>query len=175
MSMKKHIADTIGQIAGTLISQNDEAWPDFKINVWKLFQDPNINSVFAAFYILESFLGFAPDHFKDHTNDLYALFKLGLEHENCKLKLSALKCFSAYLDVLEIKKQPHFQTLTISMFEAIYMLLHNSGDEEGLETLSEMLESEPRFFKKHFKEMTELLTKIFRMPKIEAGVRRMAT
>ena len=76
--MKKHIADTIGEIAGSLIAQNDEAWPDFKTNVWKLFQDSMIQSVFAGFYILESFLGFAPDHFKDHANDLYALFKLGL-------------------------------------------------------------------------------------------------
>ena len=134
--MKKHIADTIGEIAGSLIAQNDEAWPDFKTNVWKLFQDPMIESVFAGFYILESFLGFAPDHFKDHTNDLYALFKLGLEHENSKLKLSALKCFSAYLDVLEIKKHSTFQTLTLSMFEAIYILIQKDNDEEGLETFS---------------------------------------
>ena len=98
--MKKHIANTIGEIAGSLISVKDEAWPDFKTNVWKLFQDPNIQSVLAGFYILESFLGFAPDHFKDHGNDLYALFKLGLEHEDGKLKLSALKCFESYLEVL---------------------------------------------------------------------------
>jgi len=79
------------------------------------------------------------------------------------------------LEVLEIKKQSTFQTLTISLFEAIYILLQKENNEEGLETLSEMLESEPRFFKKHFKEMTELLNKIFRMPNIEGGIRRMAT
>jgi len=50
--MKKHIADTIGEIAGSLISTNNEAWPEFKPNVWKLFQDPNIVSVFGGFYIL---------------------------------------------------------------------------------------------------------------------------
>ena len=55
------------------------------------------------------------------------------------------------------------------------MSLHTSGDKGGLETLSKMLETEPRFFKKHFKEMTEVLTKIFRMPNSEAKVRRMAT
>lgn len=27
LSMKKHIADSIGEIAGTLISKNDGAWP----------------------------------------------------------------------------------------------------------------------------------------------------
>ena len=96
-------------------------------------------------------MSYASDHFKENTNDLYSLFKLGLEHENCKLKLSALKCFSAYLEVLEIKKQSIFQPLTLSLFEAVYILLQKESDEEGLETLSEMLEAEPRFFKKHFK------------------------
>lgn len=38
-----------------------------------------------------------------------------------------------------------------------------------------MLETEPRFFKKSFKELVELLTTIFRIPKIEGGVKRMAT
>jgi hypothetical protein len=33
LSMKKHIADTIGEIAGTLIAKNDNAWPTFKGNV----------------------------------------------------------------------------------------------------------------------------------------------
>jgi hypothetical protein len=143
--------------------------------VWKLFQDTNIQSVLGGFYILESFLGFAPDHFKDHANDLYALFKLGLEHEDGKLKLSALKCFESYLEVLEIKKQSTFQALTISIFEAVYVLLQRDSKEDGLETLSEMLETEPRFFKKHFKELCDLLMNIFRMPNIEGGVRRMAT
>jgi len=52
LNMKKHIADTIGEIAGSLIGTNDGAWPEFKINIWNLFKDSNINSVFAGFYIL---------------------------------------------------------------------------------------------------------------------------
>lgn len=95
--MKKHIADTIGEIAGTIIAKNDLAWPEFKLNVWKLLQDANLSSVFAGFYILESFLPFASEHFKDNANDLFALFKVGLAHENAKLKISALRCFESYL------------------------------------------------------------------------------
>lgn len=143
--------------------------------MWKFFKDSNVNSFFAGFYILESFLGFAPDHFKDNTNDLYSLFQSGLSHENCKLKLSALRCFSSYLDVLEIKKQSTFQPLITSVFAAVYALIQNEGNEEGLEALSEMLETEPRFFKKNFKDLTKLLTEIFKMPDIEPGVKRMAT
>lgn len=175
LNMKKHLADTIGEIAGSIISTKDDAWPDFKINVWKFFKDSNVNSFFAGFYILESFLSFAPDHFKDNANDLYSLFQSGLIHENCKLKLSALRCFSSYLDVLEIKKQSTFQPLIANIFGAVYALLQSDSNEEGLEALSEMLETEPRFFKKNFKDLTTLLTSIFKMPDIEGGVKRMAT
>jgi hypothetical protein len=173
--MKKHLADTIGEVAGSIIGPKDDSWPDFKINVWKLFKDSNVNSFFAGFYILESFLSFAPDHFKDNANDLYSLFKSGLEHENFKLKLSALKCFVSYLEVLEVKKHSTFQSLIINIFEAVYALIQHDNNEEGLEALSEMLETEPRFFKKNFKELVELLTRVFRIPNIEGGVRRMAT
>ena len=49
LSMKKFIADTIGEIAGSIISTKDDAWPEFKVNVWKFFHDSNINSVLAGF------------------------------------------------------------------------------------------------------------------------------
>lgn len=68
------------------------------------------------------------------------MFKLGLENENSKLKLSALKCFVSYLEVLEIKQQSTFQSLIITLFEAVYVLIQKDNNEEGLEALSEMLE-----------------------------------
>ena len=50
--MKRHIADTLGEVAGSILAANNEAWPDFKKNVWILLQDTNINSNLSAFYIL---------------------------------------------------------------------------------------------------------------------------
>ena len=37
-TMKKHIADTLGEIAGSVIGSNPESWPEFKINLWELFK-----------------------------------------------------------------------------------------------------------------------------------------
>lgn len=175
LNMKKHIADTIGEVAGSIIAKDDNAWPAFKTSVWQLLQDSNLNSVFGGFYILESFVGYAADHFKDNANDLFALFKIGLCHENGKLKLSALRCFSSYLEVLEPKKQTLFQGLVLNIYEAVFLLIEKDNEEEGLESLSEMLEVEPKFFRKTFKELVELLTRIFKIPNIEPGVRRMTT
>jgi hypothetical protein len=38
-----------------------------------------------------------------------------------------------------------------------------------------MIDIEPKFFKKKFKELYDLLHSIFNLPKIESGVKRMAT
>jgi hypothetical protein len=50
--MQRHIADTLGEVAGSIISNVPTSWPDFKKNVYTLFQDGNISSNLAAFYIL---------------------------------------------------------------------------------------------------------------------------
>ena len=114
--MKRHLADTLGEISGSILSEDDKAWPDFKVIVWKLFQDSNINSNLAAFNIIESFFSYAPMHFRDDANNLFALFKGGLAHENSKMKIGALKAFSSYLEIVEHKKQAPFQELIIPIY-----------------------------------------------------------
>ena len=37
-SMKKHIADTLGEIAGSVLSKHPGTWPEFKAHVWELFK-----------------------------------------------------------------------------------------------------------------------------------------
>ena len=39
LSMQKHIADSMGEIAGSVIGSKADAWPEFKNNVYTLFKD----------------------------------------------------------------------------------------------------------------------------------------
>jgi hypothetical protein len=107
--MQKHIADTLGEVAGSIISIDTTSWPEFKNHVYTLFKDSEMSSNLAAFYILESFFTFSPEYFKEDSNDLYSLFKNSFCHENEKLKLAALRSFSSYLQVLETKKHKQFE------------------------------------------------------------------
>jgi hypothetical protein len=86
-----------------------------------------------------------------------------------------LRSFSSYLEVLETKKHKQFEPIIIDLFKGVYDLLNTFGNEEGLEVLSEMIDIEPKFFKKNFKELNELLQNIFKIKNLESGVRRMAT
>ena len=80
--MKRHIADTLGEVAGNIILTNPTGRPEFKKHVYTLFKDPNIPSNLAAFCILESFFAFSPEYFKEDSNDLYALFNNAFCYEN---------------------------------------------------------------------------------------------
>ena len=44
----------------------------------------------AGFNILTNIFTYTYDTFKNHINDLYALFKLGIQYENNSIKVSAI-------------------------------------------------------------------------------------
>lgn len=121
----------------------------------------------AGFFLLETFLPYSPQTFKDDQNDLYVLFKNGLSHENNKIKVSSLNAFSSFLEILEIKEQKMFKPLILDIFNAVYGLLVNDNfNDEGLEVLSEMLDVEYKFFKQNFKELNQLLQNVFKINNI---------
>lgn len=37
LSMKKHIADTLGELAGSILGKEGQ-WPEFKTSLWELFK-----------------------------------------------------------------------------------------------------------------------------------------
>lgn len=125
LSMKKHIADTLGEIAGSILSKDINAWPQFKINLWDLFKEPSGNGILPGFNVLETFLPFCPTLFSENTNDLFVLFQSGLKHENSKIKLSALNAFSSFLEILEVKEQKAFKLLINDIYQAVYTLIAN--------------------------------------------------
>lgn len=101
--MKKHIADTLGELAGSILSKEGGHWPEFKTSLWELFKQEGFGAALAAFNVLETFLPFAPETFKDNKQDMFVLFQNGFKSENPKLQLASLNAFSSYLQILEPK------------------------------------------------------------------------
>lgn len=127
--MKKHIADTLGEIAGSILSKDINAWPEFKTNIWTLFQEPSGAGILPAFNVLETFLPFCPTLFQQNSKDLFVLFQSGLKHENNKIKLSSLNAFSSYLEILEPSDQKSFKLLTNDIYNAVYTLIVKDSNE----------------------------------------------
>ena len=132
-TLRRQIADTIGEIAGSVLSEKADAWPKFVEYIWALFGTNTPNASVSAFNILETFLSYAPDVFTKHRNELYAVFKNSLIHSDIKIKSAGLKALSTHLQVLETKEMTIYEDLVIPIYEAAYYLLvQDSGNDEGL-------------------------------------------
>jgi len=99
-TLRRQIADTIGEIAGSVLSDKADAWPKFVEYIWALFGTGTPAASISAFNILETFLSYAPSVFIKHRNELYAVFKNSLIHSDVKIKAAGLRALSTHMQVL---------------------------------------------------------------------------
>lgn len=50
--VRKQISDAIGEIAGSVLSENRDAWPKFIESVWKLFSQSSVAATVSGFNLL---------------------------------------------------------------------------------------------------------------------------
>lgn len=175
-SIRRQISDALGEIAGSILSEKAEAWPKFVESVWQLFSQNNVASTVSGFNILETFLSYAPDVFTKHKNELYALFKNALIHSDCKIKSAGMKALSTHLQILETKEMAIYDDLVIPIYEAaFYLLTNDKGNEEGLEIVSDLVDQQPKFLKKTFVQLNELMINVVKIQGLEETTKRMAT
>jgi hypothetical protein len=72
---------------------------------------------------------FTYDNFKNHINDLYALFKLGIQYENNSIKVSAIECLGSFINISEPKVSKKFIDLIPSILQTTYILLSQEDSQ----------------------------------------------
>jgi len=61
-----------------------------------------------------------------------------------------------------------YEDLVIPIYEAAYfLLLHDNNNDEGLEVVSDLVEQQPKFLKKTFRELNQLMYNVISIPKLE--------
>lgn len=81
-----------------------------------------------------------------------------------------------HLQVLETKEAAIYEDLVIPIYEAAYYLLtQDNGNEEGLEIVGDIVEQQPKFLKKSWGQLNELMVNIIKIPGLDETVKRMAT
>lgn len=169
------IADAIGQIAGTILSVNAGNWPNFVENVFALLGNSNENCTISGLLILENFFSYCPEVFENMSEQLLVVFAKSFEHSNNKIKSAGANAFSGFIISVDKKLAAKLEVLVIPFYQTIYHLIVNDkGNTDGLEALINVIEIEPKVFKKTFNELNELIQNIVKAKNIELGVKRMA-
>lgn len=73
-SVRNLISDSIGQIAGTIMSINVNNWPNFIENVFTLLSNPAEESIVSGLVILENFFSYCPELFEKVNDQLVTVF-----------------------------------------------------------------------------------------------------
>ncbi|EGR31191.1 hypothetical protein IMG5_116170 [Ichthyophthirius multifiliis] len=173
------ISDCIGELAGSLLEdpQNNK-WPELVPLLWQLFMQSNTNLIESGFKILVNLLTFASDTFEKSQNELKNLFQNGIQNENVKISVACIQALGAYLSVLEPKQAKGFQYLIPQMLNTLYKVLKTDQDEGQLilEVFTDIVETEPKFFKENFEQLFSTVWKINMEEKeIETDIKHMGT
>lgn len=179
-SVRHQICDTISEIGSSMIQEKGgkEQWTDLVSNVFKLIQTGQINNIESGLIIISGMLAYNIDDFLPYKNQLLEICKMGLDHNDHTIKLAAVECVGSYVESAEPKESKSFEALLLNVFNAIWVLMEKDETvgQQALQVLVDLAETEPKFFKAHFKETFTLMHKIvFNKSITDEGIKKIAT
>lgn len=77
-----------------------------------------------------------------------------------------MKCFNSFLLVLDHEDHPKYHPLVPPLIRSVVELRLQNKDNTGLNVLSAMLESEPKFFKPYFQMITDTFVTLYQSPEL---------
>lgn len=96
------------------------------------------------------------DHLVKYKSDLMGIFSKTLGHSSLDINLAALQAVSNFLQIAEAKDTREFVSLLPQMVAVAMKALAQDDEtvlEDTLVEFNEIAEIEPKFFRKHFKEI----------------------
>ena len=142
----------------------------------ELFNTNNQEIGEAALQILSTLSLYAGENFVDHSPTIKTILEKCLEKGNPKTKTLAIKCLSSLVATLPPKVAKTYFPFSVPVLLICNDFAFNQQNlEETTELLvsfSEIIETEPRFFKAAFEDLTDLMIKINNSPDIEIGIKQ---
>lgn len=160
------IAELAAEIASSINNYNkDDIWLDlFDVSKNLIANGSEIQIEAAINVYTETFRSMAND-IVEQDKDLYAMFENTLNHENIHINLCSLQAVSQLLCVVQPKHVKKFLGLLEAMVKVpmkAFDLQDESILEDALIEFNSMADSEPKFFKDHFKDLFQVFNSIIK-------------
>lgn len=170
-AIRHQICDAIGEIGGTLIEHQDQfnqnqpsqnKWPELPGLIMQLLSCPTENLIESGLKILATLFTYASETFVKEKDALSNIFRGGLGNASKNIKLATMEALGSFVEIVEPKHTKKFEELIPLMLEATYALLNEDETygEDALTVISDIVETEPKFFKKNFGLLFESMHKI---------------
>lgn len=150
------ICNLLVEVGGSIYEQEQFVWQDLLNLLFGFVNSEEDLRVDAALQIFNGLFSYLMDHLIQFKADLEGIFKRTLNHKSLDINLSALQAVSNFLQIAEGKDARQFTSLLGDMAQVPLKALAQDEEtvlEDALVEFNEMAEIEPKFFRRHFKEL----------------------
>jgi hypothetical protein len=135
---RRLLCDLIGELYATIKKLSNEKknqtaeegkqWDNLMQNVWAFLTSGNTVLMESALKILGILFIYCGQEFAQHQNDLFPILKQSLEHDDLKVKASAIEALSNYVGTVQTKQCQSFQELVPLLLNALLTILSKNED-----------------------------------------------
>ena len=187
--IRKQISDTIGEVGGSLLSNNHVAeachttnellWPNLIDNVMELYSLGDEKSLESALHIFTVLFMYINDKLSSRTDQISSIIQRAMELPNRKIQMLSIQTLGSLITTLsskEVKKYFKFAVPVLKILFEMYFGPNGNIDygADVLTVVSEIVETDPKFFRANFKDLVDVMARIRNMKDIESGIKDQA-
>ena len=172
--VKELLAEDIGLLGVTVLTSNgaNGQWPDLLPYVYQIITTGGELRL-AGLYILKAMFPYMFEEMTENALALIQLFKVSLSDPSYFTRLACLSSMTSFISVADTKKILSFSELVPEMLRSIDFIMtnHQCLGSTALETLTELVQSEPKIFKQSFANCIELASHFCGKVDLDVGVK----
>lgn len=140
-----------------------------------LFDEKTEESIEAALRMINNITLYGSHKYVNYTEQLKEKLANCLENGNITIKVKAAEVVGSLVATLPVKYVKNYLVFAVPMMKVLDQIIFANNDITSgstmLETFSEIIETEPKFFKANFNDLADLLAKIRAAKDIEVGIK----
>lgn len=174
--IKELLSEDIGLLGVSVIMSNGAkgTWPELLPHVFALITNGGALR-FAGLHVLKAMFPYMFEEMTNNSAELLQIFKCSLLDEDYSVRLACITAMTALITVADSKKCLVFSELVPDLLRSVDFALEKNtySGSKALETLTELVQSEPKLFKSAFASTIELAQHICKKPALDIGIRNL--
>jgi hypothetical protein len=172
--VKELLAEDIGLLGVTILTAggSNGQWNELLPYVYQIITNGGELRL-AGLYVLKAMFPYMFEEMTQNPADLMQLFRVSLTDPSYFTRLACLSSMTSLISVAETQKIIIFSELVPEMLRSVDFIMtnHQCLGSSALETITELVQSEPKIFKQSFANCIELAAHFCAKSDLDPGVR----
>lgn len=187
--VRRQISDTIGEVGGSLLSNtavaeacgttNQALWPQLLDNVLELYSLGDEKSLESALNIFSVLFLYISEMLGEKHEQIALIIQKSMEVQNRRIQMLAIQTLGSLITTLSSKEVKKYFKFAVPVLKIQFEMFFGPNQNEDcasdvLNVISEIVETDPKFFRANFKDLVEAMSRIRNMKDVEPGIKDQA-